>query len=111
MPKDNREQTGETAFEFDFKDRKNCGGHVGALVIIFLGIVFLLNNLDILPWGIWDQLWKFWPVILILIGIQMFFRKSSFSGTIITVITLFVLAGILAFILFSNGLLFLPPGK
>ena len=34
--------------------------------IAFIGVVFLLQNLDILPYGVWDYIW---PSLLIVWGI------------------------------------------
>jgi hypothetical protein len=45
--------------------------------LIGLGIVFLLNNLDILPWSLWGTLWRFWPVILIIIGLEIILTRSN----------------------------------
>lgn len=50
---------------------------VGPAILIALGIVFLLNTLDIVPWGVWATLWRFWPVILILFGIQIILGRAG----------------------------------
>jgi len=53
----------------------NGGGPpVGAIVLIGLGVLFLLNNLGILH-GRWIH--QFWPVILIVIGVYLFIRRTS----------------------------------
>lgn len=49
------------------------------IIIILLGLIFLANNFQVLPWGVWYQLLRFWPVILIAVGIDLIFKKSSFS--------------------------------
>jgi hypothetical protein len=44
--------------------------HFGAIVIILLGIVFLLINLDIAPAAqLKALLAQWWPVILIVVGV------------------------------------------
>lgn len=58
-------------------DRKRKNISLTAIFIIILGIVFLLNNFGILPWEIWQNLWKFWPVLLILFGVESVIGKSS----------------------------------
>lgn len=50
---------------------------LGPAFLIGLGIVFLLNSLDIVPWSAWATLWRFWPVILILIGIQVILGRTG----------------------------------
>lgn len=55
---------------------------LGPAILIALGIVFLLNTLDIVPWGVWATLWRFWPVILILFGIQVILGRAGASWSI-----------------------------
>ena len=62
---------------------------IGPVILIVLGSVFLLNNLGILPWDVWLSLWKFWPVIWILIGIELLLGKNA------SVRTLVILAGLI----------------
>ena len=47
------------------------------LIIILLGLILLANNFQILPWGVWYELFRLWPAILIAIGTHLIFRKSS----------------------------------
>ena len=46
------------------------GGVVGPLILIFLGTVFLLQNTGYLPANFWVNLWRLWPLILVLVGIE-----------------------------------------
>ncbi len=46
----------------------------GAWIMLLLGGVFLLTTNNILEW---DQVWKYWPVILILIGLSIVFGKHG----------------------------------
>jgi len=76
--------------------RKNF--RVGPAILIFLGTVFLLNNFGILPWDIWTSIWKFWPVILILIGIEFLLGQSfSFRTLIILLVIIFLVPTLWAF--------------
>jgi hypothetical protein len=74
-------------------------GYVGPLLLLAIGFILLFNNLGSLPWEIWGSLWRYWPVILILSGIQILARHSE-SGII------YVLAVILS-ILLIIGTIFL----
>src|SRR6188472_3261560 len=47
----------------------------GPVILIAAGIVLLLNNLDILPWAIWGDLWRLWPLALIVIGLDLILGK------------------------------------
>jgi hypothetical protein len=40
-------------------------------VLIFIGAVFLLQNTGYLPPNAWQNLWRLWPVILVLAGIEL----------------------------------------
>jgi predicted membrane protein len=42
--------------------------NAGAWILIFLGAVFLLTTNEYLEW---DQIWRFWPIALILIGLSI----------------------------------------
>jgi hypothetical protein len=47
------------------------GGVVGPLILIFLGAVFLLQNTGYLPPNFWMNLWRLWPLVLVLVGIEL----------------------------------------
>ncbi len=44
---------------------------IGAIIVIAIGVLFLLQNLGVLPWSLWTQAWRLWPVVLIVIGINI----------------------------------------
>ena len=56
------------------------------LLIVALGVVLLLNTYGILTWSVWYQVGKFWPVLLIICGILIFFDKSLLPMGIIILI-------------------------
>ncbi|MEP7103278.1 MAG: LiaF domain-containing protein [Candidatus Dojkabacteria bacterium] len=73
----------------------------GALTLIIVGIVFLLNTTGILGWGIWINIFKFWPLFIVSAGISIIFRGSrllKFIGSVIT----FVLFLIILFLAILN---------
>ena len=41
------------------------------IFLVFLGVVFLLQTLNFPPWNIWGTLWRFWPVLIIISGIDI----------------------------------------
>jgi hypothetical protein len=47
---------------------------VGPLVLIFLGGVFLLQNTGYLPPTFWTNLWRLWPLVLVLAGVELLLR-------------------------------------
>ncbi|HEX73957.1 MAG TPA: hypothetical protein G4N93_02255 [Dehalococcoidia bacterium] len=47
------------------------------IFLLFLGVVFLLQTLNVLPWGLWGTLWRFWPVLIIIIGLGILLRHYN----------------------------------
>lgn len=56
---------------------EKSGNIVGAIILISLGVLFSLNNFDIIPWSIWGELWKLWPIALIIPGITLLFQSND----------------------------------
>ena len=56
--------------------RENEVPVVGAF-LLFLGIVFLLQTMDVLSWRLWETLWKFWPVLLIITGLSVLLKRYN----------------------------------
>jgi predicted membrane protein len=48
--------------------------HPSAWILIALGVIFLFTTHDVFEWG---DVWKFWPVILIVIGISLLFKRGN----------------------------------
>lgn len=44
---------------------------LAAIVLLILGVVLLLNTTGIVNWGVWLHLFRFWPVILIAVGVNI----------------------------------------
>jgi hypothetical protein len=71
------------------------------VILIALGVLFLLNNLALLSISFWRTLWRFWPIILVLIGIELLFGRSHpWIGTAIAVC---VVAAAVALALITSG--------
>ena len=87
------------------KKRSWGGNIVPAFILIFLGIVFLANNLGLIPWYIWGELWRFWPLFLILLGVQYLLGRSVIAKVIMGAITLLVLVGLFLYALAYAGVL------
>lgn len=52
-------------------------GHFGAIVLVAVGTFFLLSNLGLLNISIAELLRIWWPVILIALGVGLFFAPDS----------------------------------
>ena len=68
-----RRMRGEAVDEFSsLIDVRSRHSYTGGLLLIFLGIVFLLNTLDIVSIG---KILKFWPLLLIAAGAGMLYSR------------------------------------
>lgn len=67
------------------------GGFVWPLILITAGVIFLLNNLGLLSWSVWDVLWRFWPVLLIAIGLDILFGRRSVLGAILAFVLIVII--------------------
>ena len=47
---------------------------VAAMILILLGVLFLLSNLGLIP-RLGPLLHQWWPLILIVVGVAMLFRR------------------------------------
>lgn len=80
------------------------GGLVGPIVLIGLGVVFLLNNLGLLEWSVWDVLLRTWPLILIAWGVDLLIVRRTAEATLFTlVLILVILAGGVWFVVARGG--------
>ncbi|MFH1087582.1 MAG: DUF5668 domain-containing protein [Chloroflexota bacterium] len=59
------------------------------IIVLFAGVVLLLQNLGFLPWGFWMSLWRFWPVLIIIMGLNILLQR--FNPWLVGVTVLIVL--------------------
>ena len=70
---------------------------IWGLVLVSAGIIALLDNVGLIDFR-WGSLWHYWPVFLILAGINMVFaRNSSRTGGIVAIVSTTVVLGFLVF--------------
>ena len=86
-------------------ERRYRPGIAGPLILIFLGVVFLLNNLGAVEWTVWDVILRFWPVLLIAAGLDLVFARRSAWGSIIALMILLAVVGV------SIGAIDQPPSS
>ncbi len=72
-------------------ENKNRSAYIFGLILVGVGLIFLLNTLGIATFRIWYFIIKFWPLILIIIGLNMILKKSKLWWIIpILVLVIFV---------------------
>lgn len=70
---------------------------IWGIVLLFLGGILLLQNFNVINFE-WSVIWRFWPVILILIGANMLFSNSgSAAGGVVTVLITVVVLGFIGY--------------
>lgn len=86
-------------------------GFVFPLIIITIGVILLLNNLGIISWEIWRTLWLYWPVILILFGIEMLVccEGSKFTYIASVLISMVLISAV--FLLADSGIPHMESAK
>lgn len=86
------------------KDSYDRSGSITwAIILISAGAVFLLNNFGYLPWGAWSTLWRFWPIFLIIWGLQAIFGRSRLMNSIISFIAILIVALIFLLVVAGNN--------
>lgn len=52
-------------------------GNIGAMVLIVVGTLFLLSNLGLLTVSIREIIRTWWPLVLIAVGLSLFFTPRQ----------------------------------
>ena len=67
------------------------GRVIPGAILIILGALFLAANFGYLDWGFVASLWQLWPLLVIIVGVQLFF--GSRNQWLAAVLVLVVLVG------------------
>ncbi|HRO65431.1 MAG TPA: LiaF-related protein [Candidatus Dojkabacteria bacterium] len=90
--------------EKEVKFKGDADKYSGAVFLIIIGTIFLLNTTGALSWSVWLLLLRFWPVFIIIAGIQIILGKTRFGAISIGVIALVIYTVIAIFAIISTGL-------
>lgn len=91
--------------------RRSGGSFVWGFFLIFVGTLLFLNVMGLAPWTIWEVLSRYWPLILVFIGLDVILGRSGFSNVISFIIAFAFFATILGAILvkvFPQAVVWLP---
>ncbi len=83
------------------KPQRVTGVPIWGIFLLFLGVVFLLQTLDVLPWGLWGSLWRFWPVLIIIIGLGILLRR--YNVWLVSLLILAILGACLGIAIWQYG--------
>ncbi len=67
------------------KGKRRRGGLALPLVLITIGLVFLLNNLGALQGDLKTVVFRLWPILLIIGGVDYLFRKRGVLGPVLMI--------------------------
>jgi hypothetical protein len=57
-------------------------GFFWPVVLIALGIILLLNNINVLPGSAWEWVWRLWPVVFLAMGLDSILRREFVGATL-----------------------------
>lgn len=57
-------------------NRRPVFGFILPLLVVCAGIVLLLNTLGLVAWDVWGEISRFWPVLLIAVGLNALVRHA-----------------------------------
>ena len=85
------------------KKTRRRGSLVGPVILIGLGVVLLLNNLNVIDWNVWEVIIRLWPVLLVAAGLDLLIgHRSTWGSLLALILTIGLVAG--ALWLFGSGL-------
>ena len=79
---------------------------VGPVILIGLGALFLAQNTGLVSGTTWLNIWRFWPVLLILAGVEMVLGRAGWGGALATGLIAVVALGLVGFAAVSGTMLY-----
>ena len=64
----------------------------GPVLLIIIGLALLLDRVGIWSFS-WAYLWRYWPLVLVLIGLEILLGRTRAGGLLFVVLTLALVAG------------------
>lgn len=58
------------------------------LILIFGGLILVLNNAGAIPWDFWNSITPLWPLILVILGLRVIAGRSIISNFLVFLVTL-----------------------
>lgn len=85
--KENVTLFGSNLTETDYR-HFDSGNLVWGVILILAGGLFLLNSFGIVPWIVWNSIWRFWPILLILWGLQVILGGGRIARALMAILTI-----------------------
>ena len=73
-------------------ERYDRGRHdvVFGMLLLFGGIVLFANTLGLVSWDFWHVIAPFWPLMLVLVGVQIVFGRGTLGWLLMVALSLAV---------------------
>jgi hypothetical protein len=79
-------------------DRHRRPSITGPIILISFGVFILLNNLGVIELNAWDIIMRFWPILLVAIGLEILIgRRTAWGAAIAILVVLAILVGGIVF--------------
>ena len=83
--------------------RRGRGLPVFGILLVLLGALLLLQTVGVVSWGLWLELWRFWPVALIAGGVSIILgRRFPVLASLVVVFLLVGTVGAAAFFIVAD---------
>ncbi|MFH1366526.1 MAG: DUF5668 domain-containing protein [Patescibacteria group bacterium] len=101
---DTKPEVKEVHYHHHYEKKRNwdLGRFFWALILLFAGVAFLGNNFGWFSVNM-DNIWRFWPVILIIIALSMLTRRGIMGTIFGGIVVVLIVAGIVLSIIFGGG--------
>ena len=74
---------------------------IAGIILLFVGAVLLLETMGYLSWELWQHLWRFWPVIIVIAGLNILLRNVN--AWVRSLLILLILGGCFATAIYQSG--------
>ena len=58
------------------KENQLTGAFWFAVAFIIIGSLMVLNNFGIIEYGVWETIWKLWPLVFIAFGVVLLSKRK-----------------------------------
>ncbi|MBI3888893.1 hypothetical protein HY311_03860 [Candidatus Nomurabacteria bacterium] len=90
-------------YHHHYHEGRHFGSGVSGLAVFFVGILLLLNTFGLASRGVWNYIWPFWPVLLILMGIRIITGYNKVARFFIFIFSLVMFSFIVLYALIHVG--------
>lgn len=84
------------------RGEKESKSYTFPIVLVFVGLLLLANNLGLISWQVWLHLWRFWPVIFIVWGVQLIAGRHIIGRILAVVVSVIFLFSVFALAIVSG---------